>query len=179
MFFATAWPLAAEQPLLEGQVRLRSGKPVANALVALFDVADQRPGVVAYATTDAAGYFALPIASGSVLPQQFTLGPNYPNPFNPATVIPYQLASAAHVRLEVFNVLGQRLATLVDGVWSAGSHTARWDATDAAGQAVGAGIYIYRLSSAGQVQSRRMVLVDGQAGVAGTGSCAGTPVAAG
>ncbi len=172
MFFAVAWPLAAEQPLLEGQVRLRSGEPVANAQVAIFDLANLRPGVVAYATTDAAGYFALPISTrpGSALPQQFTLGQNYPNPFNPSTVIPYQLASAAHVRLEIFNVLGQRLATLVDGVRPAGSHTAQWDATDAAGQAVGAGVYIYRLSSEGQVQSRRMVLIDGQAGVAGMGA---------
>ena len=172
MFFAVAWPLAAEQPLLEGQVRLRSGEPVANAQVAIFDIANLRPGVVAYATTDAAGYFALPISTrpGSALPQQFTLGQNYPNPFNPSTVIPYQLASAAHVRLEVFNVLGQRLATLVNGVRPAGSHTAWWDATDAAGQAVGAGVYIYRLSSEGQVQSRRMVLIDGQAGVAGMGA---------
>ena len=145
---------------------------MANALVALFDVADLRPGAIAYATTDAAGYFALPISArpGSVLPQQFTLGQNYPNPFNPSTVIPYQLASVAHVRLEVFNVLGQRLATLVDGMQPAGSHTAWWDATDAAGQAVGAGVYIYRLSSEGRVQSRRMVLVDGQAGVASVGT---------
>ena len=172
MFFAAAGPLAAEQPLLEGQVRLRSGEPVTNALVALFDVANLRSGVVAYATTDATGYFTLPVSTrpGSVLPQQFTLGQNYPNPFNPSTVIPYQLASAAHVRLEVFNVLGQRLATLVDGVRPAGSHTARWDATDTAGQAVGAGVYIYRLSSAGQMQSRRMVLIDGQAGVASVGA---------
>ena len=122
MFFAVAWPLAAEQPLLEGQVRLRSGEPVANAQVAVFDLANLRPGVVAYATTDAAGYFVLPISTrpGSALPQQFTLGQNYPNPFNPSTVIPYQLAAAAYVRLEVFNVLGQRLATLVDGVRPAG-----------------------------------------------------------
>ena len=164
MFFAAALPSAAEQPLLEGQVRLRSGEPVANALVALFDVADQRPGVVSYATTDATGYFVL-----SARPQAFALGQNYPNPFNPSTVIPYHVASAAHVQ-EVFNLLGQRLATLVDGVQSAGSHTARWDAMDAAGRSVGAGVYIYRLSSAGQVQSRRMVLVDGQAGVASVGA---------
>ena len=69
------------------------------------------------------------------------------------------------MRLEVFNLLGQRLATLVDAERSAGVHTAQWDATDAAGRAVGAGVYIYRLSSGEMTESRRMVLVDGQAGI--------------
>ena len=62
-------------------------------------------------------------------------------------------------------MLGQRLVRLVDGERSAGVHTARWDGTDAAGRAVGAGVYIYRLSSGGMTVSRRMVLIDGQAGV--------------
>ena len=74
---------------------------------------------------------------------------------------------------EVFNMLGQRLATLVDGERSAGMHTAQWDATDAAGRAVGAGVYIYRLSSGGRSMSGRMVLVDGQAGVPLAGSAPG------
>ena len=69
------------------------------------------------------------------------------------------------VRLEVFNVLGQHIATLVDGQQSSGSHTARWDGTDAAGQAVAAGVYLYRLSGEGVQATRSMVLVDGQAGV--------------
>ena len=69
------------------------------------------------------------------------------------------------MRLEVFNLLGQRLATLVDAERPAGVHTAQWDATDASGRAVGAGVYIYRLSSGGMTESRRMVLVDGQAGI--------------
>ena len=74
------------------------------------------------------------------------------------------------MRLDVFNLLGQRLATLVDAERSAGVHTAQWDATDAAGRAVGAGVYIYRLSSGGMTESRRMVLVDGQAGIPAVGA---------
>ena len=69
------------------------------------------------------------------------------------------------VRLEVFNVLGQRIATLVDGQQSEGFYTARWDGTNAAGQAVAAGIYYYRLSGEGVQATRSMVLIDGQAGV--------------
>ena len=159
-------PVVAE-PLVEGWVRRSSGEPVKAARVWVFDWTDLRRGAVAQATTDATGYFALPLASlgGSALPQAWTLGQNYPNPFNPSTVIPYQVPTAALVRLEVFNVLGQRIATLVDEEQSAGVHTAVWNATDAAGRAVGAGVYFYRLISAGQpTLTRRMVLLDGQAG---------------
>ena len=83
---------------------------------------------------------------------------------------------STHVRLEVFNMLGQHLATLVDSERSAGIHTARWDGMDAAGRAVGAGVYIYRLSGGGVTVSRRMVLVDGQARVSAVGAANRGPV---
>ncbi|MDE2703722.1 MAG: T9SS type A sorting domain-containing protein, partial [Gemmatimonadota bacterium] len=156
------------EPLVEGRIRLSSGSPAAGVQVRLFDLSDLRQSVST--TTDATGYFALSlqVLSGgrnAALPADFALGQNYPNPFNPSTLIPYQLPTAGPVRLEVFNMLGQRVAKLVDGERSAGVHTARWDGTDAAGRAVGAGVYIYRLSSGGMRVSRRMVLIDGQAGV--------------
>ena len=162
-----ASPLVAEQ-LLEGRVRLSSGEAAVAAQVMVFDLTALQRGPVAQATTDADGHFALPMASlgGHALPQGFALGQNYPNPFNPSTVIPYQLPTAAHVRLEVFNVLGQQIETLVNEERSAGVHTAVWNATDAAGQAVAAGVYIYRLRGAGVELTRRMVLIDGQAGMA-------------
>ena len=169
------------EPLLEGRVRLSSGQPAVGVQVRLFDLTDLRRSVGT--TTDAAGYFALPLrafstARGTALPTDFALGQNYPNPFNPSTIIPYQLPSAGHVRLDVFNVLGQRLATLVDAERSVGVHTAQWDGTDAAGRAVGTGVYIYRLSSGGMTESRRMVLVDGQAGIPAAGAAAQGPVRA-
>ena len=159
------------EPLVEGRVHFSSGEAAVAAQVMVFDLTDLRRGPVAQTTTDADGHFALPLASldGQALPQGFALGQNYPNPFNPSTVIPYQLPTAAHVRLEVFNVLGQRIETLVNEERPAGIHAAVWDATDAAGQAVAAGVYIYRLRGAGVELTRRMVLVDGQAGTAGTG----------
>ena len=160
------------EPLLEGRVRLESGEPVADAQVRLFDLTDLRQGAIARALTDGTGYFALPLAAlgGRALPARFALGPNYPNPFNPSTIIPYQLAASAAVRLEVFNLLGQRLATLVDGERAAGFHTATWHATDAAGRAVGAGVYIYRMTVGVENQTGRMVLLDGQAGVSAGGA---------
>ena len=164
------------EPLLEGRVRLSSGQPAAGVQVRLFDLTDLRRSVGT--TTDETGHFALPLrafstARGTALPTDFALGQNYPNPFNPSTIIPYQLPSAGHVRLDVFNVLGQRMATLVDAERSAGTHTAQWDGTDAAGRAVGAGVYIYRLSSGGMAESQRMVLVDGQAGIPAVGAAQG------
>ena len=164
---------AAQQATVAGQVRLAGGLPVAEAQVMLFDLSDLRRGVVVQATTDADGLFALPLAAlgGAVaLPEGFALGANYPNPFNPATIIPYQLAATAQVRLEVFNALGQRMALLVEGEQGAGTYQARWDATDAVGRAAAAGVYLYRLTvaSTGSAdrgsQTGRMVLVDGQAG---------------
>ena len=163
--FSIVSSAAADPSAISGHVRQADGQPVAGAQVALFAVTDLASGAVAQATTDDAGYFALPLPGTSrPLPAGFALGPNYPNPFNPSTIIPYQLPVATPVRLEVFNVLGQHVKTLVDGQRPAGTHTALWDATDATGQAVGAGVYFYRLSGGGAQWTRKMVLVDGQAG---------------
>ena len=163
---------ASAEPLLEGQVRLDSGEPVADAQVRLFDLSDLRQGAIARAMTDGRGYFALPLSAltGRALPERFALGPNYPNPFNPSTIIPYQLAASSQVRLEVFNLLGQHIATLVDGERPAGFHTATWHATDGVGRAVGAGVYIYRMTVGVESQTGRMVLIDGQAGLATGGA---------
>ena len=168
------------EPLLEGRVRLESGQPVADAQVQLFDLTNLRQGAIARAMTDGTGYFALPLAAptGGALPARFALGPNYPNPFNPSTIIPYQLAASSHVRLEVFNLLGQRIATLVDGERPAGFHTATWHAVDGAGRAVAAGVYIYRMTVGEARQTGRMVLIDGQAGMPAAGAAGSMPMPA-
>ena len=169
-------------PVISGQVRLSDGLPVAGAQVVLFDLADLRRGPVGQATTDEAGQFALPLAAGGawVLPSEVALGQNYPNPFNPSTLIPYQLSASSPVRLEVFNILGQRVTTLVDGEQGAGAYVARWDGTDAAGGAAASGVYFYRLTVAGAHWTGKMVLLDGQAGVPlGGARVEAVPLAAG
>ena len=155
---------ASAETLIEGRVRLASGQPVGGAQVRLFAPTDLSRSV--RATTDENGYFALPLAalSTTALPEQFYLGQNYPNPFNPSTIIPYQLPVSTRVRLEVFNVLGQRLATLVDAEQPAGFHTATWNGTDAAGHGVAAGLYLYRLVGDGMRLTQSMVLLDGAVG---------------
>lgn len=93
------------------------------------------------------------------MPQRVALLSNYPNPFNPTTVIPFDLPEAVHVKLAVYDMLGRRLVTLVDGVMPAGSHTATWEATNANGQAVPSGMYLYRLETDQESYTRRMLLV--------------------
>ncbi len=175
---AVSWSSAEAESRVEGRVLLPTGAPVAGAQVLLLDLTDLRDAPLA-AITDRSGRFSLPLPTpAATLPARFRLGSNYPNPFNPSTLIPYQLPASMAVRLEVFNVLGQRVATLVDGEQPAGFHTARWDATDAAGQAVGAGVYICRLSGGGAEITRPMLLIDGQAGIpSGAGSVGEAPAA--
>jgi len=91
---------------------------------------------------------------GSETPQKITLSANYPNPFNPVTTIRYELPVNSNVRLEVFDILGRRVAVLVDGMIEAGIHEAAFDASTLA-----SGVYLYRLSTADFVQTRQMVLV--------------------
>lgn len=97
---------------------------------------------------------ATDIGPETQLPQSISLHQNYPNPFNPVTRIQYDLPEAADVRLEVFNMAGQRVATLVSGHQSAGSHSVSFS-----GQGLASGIYLYRLQVGNQSIIRKMTLV--------------------
>ena len=88
------------------------------------------------------------------LPEALALNQNYPNPFNPATNISYTLPSDGNIRLDVFNIQGQLVSTLVNGYQASGSHTVSFDAS-----ALASGIYLYRLTSAGQTLTKKMMLV--------------------
>jgi len=98
--------------------------------------------------------------SAEVLPTAFVLEQNYPNPFNPKTTIPFAVPAIAEVRLEVFDILGQRVAVLWDGEVAAGEHRLHWDGRDAKGRMLGSGVYLYRLQlPQGGIQIKRMLLV--------------------
>lgn len=95
-------------------------------------------------------------------PQQasgFQLQQNYPNPFNPTTEISFSVPGNQPVQLLVFNSLGQKIRTLLNGSVSAGTHRVRWDARDDRGNLVPAGIYYYRLNAGDFSQTRKMLLV--------------------
>jgi hypothetical protein len=87
-------------------------------------------------------------------PDGIVLGPATPNPFNPVTSIAYSLPAETRVRLAVYNVRGERVATLVDDVVAAGDHTVTWDA-----RGVSSGLYFYRLTAGGFSETRKLILL--------------------
>lgn len=91
------------------------------------------------------------------LPDECALQQNFPNPFNPSTTIEYSLASGANVRLEVYNILGQVVRTLVCGRQAAGVYRVSWDGRDAAGAPAASGVYFYRLMTDQVTHSRKMM----------------------
>lgn len=104
-------------------------------------------------------------AGNIALPDEFGLGSNYPNPFNPSTTIPFRIPArpgvhAASVHLDIFNALGQRIRSLVDGPRSPGYYRVHWDGRDTAGRDIGSGLYFYRLASGQFTDTGKMLLVE-------------------
>lgn len=87
-------------------------------------------------------------------PNVYSLAQNYPNPFNPSTLIQYSIAEPGNVTLEVYNMLGQKVAQLVNGTQNAGAHTVQFDAS-----ALSSGVYIYQLKAGNYLETRKMMLI--------------------
>jgi glycosidase len=104
--------------------------------------------------TDSAIVTSVPLADGISIPGEFELSQNFPNPFNPATTITFELPEAGRVVLKVFDVLGRDVATLVDEHRAAGSHRLHFDGTG-----LTSGLYFYRLQWADRTEVRRMLLM--------------------
>jgi hypothetical protein len=92
-------------------------------------------------------------------PSGFSLAQNYPNPFNPVTNIAFTVARTAQVRLDVYNVVGQKVKTLVDQEMKPGAYAADWDGTDQSGKAVSSGIYFYRMEAGDFAGMKKMLLL--------------------
>ncbi len=114
-----------------------------------------------YAIFDSAGAEPTDVNENAdnVLPSEYELKQNYPNPFNPTTIISFSLPRTSNVRLEIYNVLGQRVSTLIDGELKAGDHDISWDGQNAFGQPVATGIYFYRLKAGEFVGTKKMILL--------------------
>lgn len=93
------------------------------------------------------------------VPNGYKLSDNYPNPFNPSTSIAFDLPQRSHVTIEIFNLLGQRVARLIDEDYPAGSHIVTWDGMSSDGQSVPTGIYLYRLKAGDFMETKKMLLL--------------------
>jgi len=102
---------------------------------------------------------AVSAARPAYVPREFALFQNIPNPFNATTRIDFNLPDAGKVTLTVYNVLGQSVATLVDNHLEPGRHHVEWDSRSDGGSEVPSGVYFYRLETASNQASRKMVLM--------------------
>ena len=96
---------------------------------------------------------------GELLPKSFALHQNYPNPFNPTTTIRFDLPIEAYVRLDVFNILGQKVTTLLDQPMQPGYHSVAWNGDDGDGRTVASGVYFYRLAAGDNIAKKKMVVL--------------------
>jgi hypothetical protein len=95
----------------------------------------------------------------AAIPSVFSLSQNYPNPFNPETRIQYGLPKTGHVRLTIYNLLGQKVRTLVDTQKAPGFYTTSWDGTNDYGNLVASGVYIYRIEAGEFVHGKKLLLL--------------------
>ena len=142
------------------RIVLAGGRPLVGGgeLLRLYGV-EQTPSIEYARFNDGRIVGRVSAAVNASRPLQFRLLPNTPNPFNPETLIRYELPKEGLVQLTVFNALGQKVRTLVQGVELAGAHAVRWDGRDERGMQVGSGIYVYRLQSFGFRAVKKMVLL--------------------
>ena len=108
------------------------------------------------ASTDVLGQAGL---TGELVPDRYYLSANYPNPFNLSTMIKFGLPVAGRVDLSIYNVVGQKVVTLVDEDYEAGHHLVSWNGLNTKGQPVSSGIYFFRIKSEEFVDIRKMLLL--------------------
>ena len=99
------------------------------------------------------------LKSQSVIPDNFELGQNFPNPFNPTTTISFGIPVQSRVELTVYNIRGRKVKTLVDDIMSAGFHEVVWDGTNQQDKKVSSGVYFYKLKSEDITETRKMILL--------------------
>jgi len=103
---------------------------------------------------------AVGIDGNETIPDEFALNQNYPNPFNPSTQISFDVPQGGeHIMLNIYNILGQNVSILVNGVMNPGTYTMEWNATDEVGNPVASGIYFYELRSSSFIARKKMLLI--------------------
>ena len=97
--------------------------------------------------------------NNTIIPSTAVLSQNYPNPFNPTTTINYSLNEASQVSIEVFNVKGQKVKTLVNDYQQAGTQSVDWNGLDDSNRSVASGVYFYKMKTDERSETRKMLLL--------------------
>jgi len=139
------------------------GAPVGFATVRFTDESNPDKSFVVYTNAHGKYTFDFSLTTGidAPVPVGFSLGQNFPNPFNPSTMIPFTLYSPCQVHLVIYTVTGQKVTAIINSHMGAGSHCVAWNGMDDQGNRAGAGIYLYRLRTGARVETKKMLLLDG------------------
>jgi len=140
-----AWPLTVSWKVNDADVAYRLADDAGGAMFAAVPMHGEGQTTI---TRTGLTRLVLQAENGAAIPKEFALLQNYPNPFNPSTTITFALPSAARVNVEVFNILGQRVVTLINGEeHRAGYHRVEWNGTGTEGLSVGSGVYFVRFAA--------------------------------
>jgi hypothetical protein len=141
---------------IDFEVKDEAGASKALWLVSAKFTARSRPTIAAEVEPHA---LVTNVDRQNILPKQFVLEPNFPNPFNAGTRVSFQLPVRSHVRIAVTNLMGQQVANLLDQQLEAGYHHIDWNGRGQNGQPAASGIYLYSIQAGDFVQKRKMLLV--------------------
>ncbi len=154
--------------LVYGKVQTLENQGVPRAIITFVSQAD---GKTDSTYSDENGEYSIYLNIGESgiddekpIPGNFKLYQNYPNPFNPGTWIPFELPKPAKVKIKIYNILGQKINTIVDEDFPEGKSEIYWTGIDENGKSISAGIYFYRLEAAGVAKTGKMLLLDGGCG---------------
>ena len=154
--------MPGEGPILRVDVEMNQNIQNPSVMLLFESVATGDDGAnPVTSVADGFGQFTVSLSTSAdvVLPGKFALHPNYPNPFNPATLITYDLPAESDIQLVIYDLMGRKVKTLINDVELAGRKTAVWYATDDFGNPVSAGVYLYRLHGGDKTFTRKMILM--------------------
>lgn len=163
-----------------GYVTDPHGAPVGDVLVSFLYTGTNE--IAFSGTTDENGRYEIDATLGAednneLLLRPFQLRQNYPNPFNPVTTIPVTVNRTQRLSVSIFNVLGQSILTIEDRIFSPGNYSITWDGRNDSGESLGAGLYFCRIQSVSQVETIKMLMIDGGGNTSSSASIPPAPFA--
>ena len=138
--------------------------PKACCVVVYIDIIHKKKQVICQiitfsVTLNGSGTPPSDVADEIRLPAEFRLLPNYPNPFNSCTAIPYHVPKTGRVTMHLFDASGRRVTCLLDAERPPGAYEAYWDSRDASGRPVGSGVYLVRMQTEGYTGKRKLICI--------------------